>query len=320
MGSRRSSALRVARRARGLFRRNRRSRLQPVSAEVAHTRISDAILACESKPYLVGRSGVTEARVLTTAFGPMARNLVQKGEAGRFPEVLARKAKFQSGISGTTSHHFLQFAFDYLAAALTVDLYAHADYVKGGRGIAEHLQKNGVPVVEIASLEPLSALRSDAVPWTRALEGKRVLVVHPFVDSIRRGYERRSAITGVRDLLPELAALEVVRPPVTFLNVADDRHWRSHFADLTAQMSAVSYDVAIVGAGGYGLPAAAFARDCGKVAIHLAGATQLLFGIRGERWIDHSEIGPWIDHTWLAPTDVERFPGHESFERGKGYW
>ena len=46
----------------------------------------------------------------------------------------------------------------------------------------------------------------------------------------------------------------------------------------------LEFDVAIIGCGAYGFPLANEIKKMGKVAIHLAGATQLMFGIVGKRW------------------------------------
>lgn len=47
---------------------------------------------------------------------------------------------------------------------------------------------------------------------------------------------------------------------------------------------AKDFDVAIIGCGAYGFPLAAKLKRAGKIAIHLGGVTQLLFGIKGRRW------------------------------------
>ena len=41
-----------------------------------------------------------------------------------------------------------------------------------------------------------------AEPWSKSLSGKKVLVVHPFSDSIRKQYERRNLIWSNPDVLP----------------------------------------------------------------------------------------------------------------------
>src|SRR5207237_192469 len=44
------------------------------------------------------------------------------------------------------------------------------------------------------------------------------------------------------------------------------------------------YDVALIGAGGLGVPLATLVRSRGRVGISLGGALQVLFGVFGERW------------------------------------
>jgi hypothetical protein len=246
--------------------------------------------------------------------------LVARGSSGVVADKLRQEAQFSSGIVCHSPLDFAQFSVGYLWAILSCNVYAHASYVRWGQGVSVFLRDAGIPLADISDLEPLNALSANVDPWTLALEGKKVAVVHPFRQSIFRGYEDRHKINGVRNFLPEFKSLEVIEPPVTFLDVPSTVSWQTSLETLTQKMSETDYDVAILGAGGYGLPAAAFAKACGKVAIHLGGATQLLFGIRGKRWESHPLINRWFDESWRPPTDAEHFIGHEGFEGGKGYW
>ena len=49
------------------------------------------------------------------------------------------------------------------------------------------------------------------------------------------------------------------------------------------------FDIAIIGCGAYGFNLAAHIKRKGKKAIHLGGATQLLFGITGKRWEENED-------------------------------
>ena len=124
-----------------------------------------------------------------------------------------------------------------------------------------------------------------ANPWSAALAGKHVLVVHPFADTIRAQYQKRGELftnaPGGVNTLPELASLTVI-PAVQGLAGQKTGYdtWFDALAAMEKQMDACDYEVAIIGAGAYGLPLAAHARDTGHVAIQMSGATQLLFGIK----------------------------------------
>lgn len=47
-------------------------------------------------------------------------------------------------------------------------------------------------------------------------------------------------------------------------------------------MDKIDYDICLIGCGAYGFPLAAHAKRKGKKAVHLGGALQLLFGIKGK--------------------------------------
>ena len=94
-----------------------------------------------------------------------------------------------------------------------------------------------------------------------------------------------------------------------------------------------SFDICILGCGAYGLPLAAFVKRLGKQAIHMGGATQLLFGIKGRRWIEdyngywHYRPGidinidykPLFNDYWVFPGDSERPKDMKKVENGC-YW
>jgi glycine/D-amino acid oxidase-like deaminating enzyme len=84
-------------------------------------------------------------------------------------------------------------------------------------------------------------------------------------------------------------------------------------------MDAVDYDVCIIGAGSYGLPLAAHAKRRGKIAVHMGGATQILFGIKGRRWDGHAEISQLYNDAWVRPKTTE-VPRAACDVEGGCYW
>ena len=79
------------------------------------------------------------------------------------------------------------------------------------------------------------------------------------------------------------------------------------------------FDVAILGCGAYGMPVGAHVKKIGKVAIHMGGATQLLFGVSGKRWRDQPAFRAIMTDAWRPPLEIERPPGWETIEDGC-YW
>ena len=82
----------------------------------------------------------------------------------------------------------------------------------------------------------------------------------------------------------------------------------------------LTFDAALIGAGAMGLPIAAHIKKLGKVALHLGGDLQLLFGIKGSRWLSfYPRVAARMNDFWVFPAKVERPRGFRSVENG-GYW
>ncbi len=125
---------------------------------------------------------------------------------------------------------------------------------------------------------------------------------------------------GGVNTLPELASLTVI-PAVQGLAGQKTGYdtWFDALAAMEKQMDACDYEVAIIGAGAYGLPLAAHARDTGHVAIQMSGATQLLFGIKGRRWDTHPQISKLYNPAWVRPAPAEQ-PANKQAVEGGSYW
>ena len=160
-------------------------------------------------------------------------------------------------------------------------------------------------------------------PWTRAFKGKRVLVVHPFVESIRHQYENnRTKIWADPDVLPEFKELLTVKAVQSIADSKDQpfKNWFVALKYMEDEISKLDFDVAIIGCGAYGMCLAAHVKRMGKTAIHLAGWTQMLFGVYGNRWIkDQPEYSKFINKYWIRPSENERPKGAEKVENGC-YW
>ena len=162
-------------------------------------------------------------------------------------------------------------------------------------------------------------------PWSAKLEGKKVLVIHPFEKSIRSQYARRELLFPGRNVLPEFKSLEIVKAVQTIAGNRDERfsNWFEALDYMYNEAMSKDFDVAIIGCGAYGFPLAAKIKEAGKIAIHLGGATQLLFGIRGDRW-ESQYKGSLIEElmkneNWVRPLEEEKPSGFKTIENGC-YW
>lgn len=153
-------------------------------------------------------------------------------------------------------------------------------------------------------------------PWTTALKGKKILVIHPFESSIRNNYEKRKVLFTNSDFLPEfeLITLKAVQ------TLADNKNtefstWFEALDYMKNQMNKIDFDIALIGAGAYGFPLGSYAKELGKKAMHIGGALQLYFGIRGvyyDQFHYHNEY-------WTRPLEEEKPQGFKKVDAGR-YW
>lgn len=192
--------------------------------------------------------------------------------------------------------------------------------VLGSWRIEERLLLRNFPDAKRIALNALEPYLS-AHPWSEALAGKKVLVIHPFNFTIERQYnDKRTLIFKDQRVLPEFKSLETIKAVQTVAGQKSEfADWFAALDSMKAAIDAKDFEVAIIGCGAYGFPLAAHVKRMGKKAIHMGGATQLLFGIKGKRWDNHPKIGTLYNEHWVrpAPADV---PQQANKVEGGCYW
>lgn len=176
-----------------------------------------------------------------------------------------------------------------------------------------------IPVTPLPFIEPFFAER----PWSWALEGKNVLVIHPFERSISAQYNRRHKLFPNRWVLPDFE-LTTISPPVTRVHPAQKANasktsWFEYFETLKSRVVETNFDIALIGAGSYGMPISSFIKEMGKVSINLGGATQLLFGIWGTRWNTNKLVNELRNEYWVRPR-ADEIPEDYRLIEGGAYW
>ena len=176
--------------------------------------------------------------------------------------------------------------------------------------------KNIINVSNLMSLEPWNAM--DA-PWSAALRGKKVLVIHPFEQTIKKQYARHEKLFANPDVLPEFTLL-TLKAVQTSGSATDDRFetWFDALDYMCKECEKIDFDVALIGCGAYGFPLAAHIKRMGKQAVHLGGVLQILFGIKGRRW-DESDTHLMYNENWVYPDTSEIPAGAEKVENAC-YW
>lgn len=233
-----------------------------------------------------------------------------------YPAPVRRAICVNAGFFPGNDREIDRLAEHYLTSLRDADALA----VWFNRG-EERVAREHAPQAELIELTAmLSMLHGD--PWSAALAGRRVLVVHPFAATIEAQYENhRERLFADARVLPAFH-LQTLMPPQTIAgNTAGYANWFEALDATCTRIAERDFDVALIGAGAYGLPIAALVKRLGKQAVHLGGATQLLFGIKGRRWeVESADVVALLfNDAWVRPSAAET-PEHHTLVEGGCYW
>jgi len=157
-------------------------------------------------------------------------------------------------------------------------------------------------------------------PWTKELAGKKVLVIHPFAEDILSQYKNhRTLIWKDPDILPEFELI-TYKSVQSILGIKTPyKNWFEALKKMENDISKIDFDIALIGCGAYGMPLAAYVKSLGKQAIHLAGWTQVLFGIIGTRWQNNPRVAPMMNEYWIHPSK-QNIPKEAKKVENGCYW
>jgi len=181
----------------------------------------------------------------------------------------------------------------------------------------------------LRSLEPYYESETSHM-WTTAFPANsRVAVVSPFGVSITKQWDKRTQVWAGRTLwntanpptilpvvchyTPEISTRHVWRESIL------EGGWKAAVLQCVDQAVEMGAQYAIVGCGALSLPIAVEMKLRGIGAIHLGGATQILFGIQGKRWMEHPVISTFMNLHWCKPESSE-VPTYAERVEGGCYW
>lgn len=179
--------------------------------------------------------------------------------------------------------------------------------------------------VHLRLLEPFWS----KVPWTKALKNKRVLVVHPFSETIEQQYLKRKYLFK-KEVLPDFELKTFKAVQTIAGNTSDFHSWFDALDYMKSEIDRIDFDICLIGCGAYGFHLAAHVKRSGRKAIHLGGSLQLLFGIKGKRWEDPNygvekwgiPYGSYTDlfnEFWVRP-DLREIPIGANKVENSCYW
>lgn len=207
-----------------------------------------------------------------------------------------------------------QFKNLLIKASENVDIFAIWNMFMEEQYIKKYMRD--VYLTQLRFIEPWFAEN----PWTEALKGKKVLVIHPFSETIIEQYKKREYLFENKKILPNFE-LEVIKAVQTIAGEKDDRFntWFDALNWMYEETIKKEFDVVLIGCGAYGMPLASMIKNAGKQAIHMGGVLQILFGIKGARWDDDPIVSNLYNEYWVRPSNNEKIINASSVEGGC-YW
>ena len=289
-----------------------------VGQQALNDMLYDAIQ--ESSPFIAGKIGANELLVsLWHLEWRLSTHLWMK-----FSWETTKLTDIGAGIFPRNPENFHEYAKAYLAALGEVN-YLGMWHNEGETRLSSTFATNA----KIGHWWGLRPFLINSNPWTRALAGKKVLVVTPFVNTISqqigkidliwKNYEEKHG----QALIPESTSFETVKFPYAFDTQVQKKYdsWQNVMKFITDEIESKDFDVTVLGCGGYSLPLVAKIKKMGRSAIHLGGDTQLLFGIKGNRWKTLAWFRELMNDYWISPLDEDK-PEKEAMKNCEqaSYW
>ena len=293
----------VARRLTGKNLTEPKFRKPVLTAEEGNQRLYEKVLS--GKPFAATRFGGTETKTIADVLYTKAG-----GKWGGVNDRTLARIMQLSGFFPEDKAALEQFVDLYMECCKDIDLLGVWTIL-----LQSYLADECTTNAELAMLRMFEPYYFEK-PWTRGLQGKKVVVIHPFARTIENQYGKRRQLFENKEILPEFD-LRCVKAVQTLAgNRCEHETWLDALEWMYRETMKEEFDVALLGCGAYGLPLAVKIKRAGKQAVHVGGSLQLFFGIKGGRWDGHEVIGKLYNEHWVRPSEAETIRKSEAVEGG----
>jgi len=269
-------------------------------------------------PFLAGKLGTSELDAIYFYLGGRLSSSVP------YPPAIRKNISVNAGVFPATDA-----SIDAWAAHMMNEVLPALDCVAqwnpsnpvGEREILQRTCPRAV-VCKLRSLEPYYE-EAPEDRWSIALPA-RVAVVSPFAASIASQWAKRDNVWKSRTMWNTTTEVVPVRCGYNPI-LADAENawpaftWREAVTAMVEAVVATGATAALIGCGALSLPIGAELKRRGISAIHMGGATQILFGIKGRRWATHTVISTFFNEAWVSPSATE-IPKRADSVEGGCYW
>jgi len=247
----------------------------------------------KGEPLMLTRYGSIEISVTNSyrmrmsqgnILGKVWRYIVDKTDLPWYDDKFFVPISRNAGVFNPTPEILDRFAQLYLEDSKIIDILMSVNYKEKFMPLPPTCK-----FIHFESIYPYFVER----PWTRILKRKKVLVVHPYAETIQKQYAIRDKLYDNPDILPEFELITLKAVQSSAYEKVPFKDWFEALKYMEDEIDKIDFDICLLGCGAYGLPLAAHIKRLGKQALHIGGGVQLLFGIKGKRWEDEYVRIPW---------------------------
>jgi hypothetical protein len=268
------------------------------------------------KGLLVARNGTIEMEVLLTRYFQntlfQQKLLTLEKHAGIFP---CTAGSAQTWISQTV---------DAIRGSDLLVAGWYEPLATSEKEFLKHIGKKG-PYLPLRALEPYYVPHE--FQWSRYFLWRKVAIVSSFAELAVQQTKKAKEIWGERSesLLPEAEYIPIQTGYAPSL--AKGRagwpegidSWEAAADYVVKKVLESEAEIILIGCGGLSMIIGHRLKEAGKICIVMGGAIQVLFGIKGNRWADHSVISRFWNDSWVYPP-LERTPAGADQIEGGCYW
>ena len=267
-------------------------------------------------PFIAGKLGTSELEAL----------LYYKSHGnGVFPLHIQKNMKINAGLFGSELciKEWCIYMLEHLGMMDEIVLWSPGLPVQERYFFKEHC-----PAVQcflpLRALEPFYQKEADN-RWSLAVSS--FCVVTPFKKSIEEQWSRRDVLFPYPLFMEDVRFKGCVRvgyspilcvgsEPCSWPQKILEGGWFTAVLSVVEECVAKGVDFVFVGAGALSLPICFELKKRGISAIHTGGGTQIIFGVKGRRWLSHNVISGFFNDAWTSPLPSEVPSGFQRIEEG----
>ena len=192
-------------------------------------------------------------------------------------------------------------------------LYNLKNFQRGTSQILHYFQSNICQEKDMFDLN---------TPWTLYLYGKKVLIINPFIKSIKKQLKKKFRFSN-NNFFHKDQEFIFYKCYNTITGNHIHKNWYETYCIMCNDITKIDFDIALVSCGGYGLPLCDFIhKNLNKSAFYIGGQLQLFFGITGNRWVASKNYKKRINNkinnynNFIYVEESERVSNYKLLEQG----